>query len=192
MHLSAKHHGSSGFTLAEIAVAILVAAIFGAAAFAANQRLLMMLRDQRETTAATMMLQEHMEAFRSLTYGQVASNVLSASPSPSPASAADIVSNGTVSEAQLGTINGTLQETVTVSAYMDSNANIPPTTAAQNQWIRNSTYPTGSLQSPSSSTLSTNYDLIQVDIKLTWTGANGRSRSREMTSIFGRGNIGGN
>jgi len=178
-----------GFTLAEVLVAIAVAVLFGTAAFATNERLLLTLKAQRESTAATMMLQEQMEAFRSLTYGQVASNTVSATPSPSPASAADIVYNGTVSESQLGGITGTLSETITVSAYMDSSGNAPPTTSAQNQWIRNAAHPTGSLQSPSSSTLA-NYDLLKVDIQLSWTSANGRTRNREISSIFGKGNKG--
>ena len=180
-----------GFTLVEVGVAIAVAVIFGVAAFATNERLLLMLKSQRETTAATMMLQEHMEAFRSLSYGQVSSNTLSAQPSPSPASAADIVYNGTTSESQLGGITGSLQETISVSGYMDISGNVPPTTAAQNQWIRNSTYPQGNVTA-SSSTLAISYDLLKVDIQLSWTSANGRTRNREITSIFGRGNIGGN
>jgi type II secretory pathway pseudopilin PulG len=189
--LPASRHRSSGFTLVEVGVAIVVAVIFAAAAFATNQRLLLMLKNQRETTAATMMLQEQMEAFRSLTYAQVGSNTLSATPSPSPASAADIVYNGTASEAQLGGITGSLSETVTVSGYMDSNSNVPPTTAAKNQWVRNSSYPKGNLTAQSS-VLATNYDLLQVDIQLQWNGADGRARKREMTSLFGRGNIGAN
>jgi hypothetical protein len=35
-----------------------------------------------------------------------------------------------------------------------------------------------------------NYDLLRVDILLTWTGANGRQRSRQSSEIFGHGNIG--
>ena len=186
-----KGDARRGFTLAEVLVAIAVAVLFGTAAFATNERLLLTLRAQRESTAATMMLQERMEAFRSLTYGQVATNTVSATPSPSPASAADVVYNPTVSESVLGGITGTLQETITVSGYMDSSGNNPPTTAAQNQWIRSSANPTGSLQSPSSTTLATNYDLLKVDIQISWTGANGRTRNREMESVFGKGNIGG-
>ena len=196
MHLSARNVKSGGFSLIEVVIAILVAVIFAAAAFATNQRLLIMLKNQRETTAATMMLQEHMEAFRSLTYAQVGSNTLSAQPSPSPASAADIVYNGTASEGQLGGISGSLQETITVSGYMDSSGHTPATNPtpvpAQNQWVRNSSNPTGALQGTGSTVLATNYDLIQVDIQLTWNGADGRPRKREMTSLFGRGNIGAN
>lgn len=179
-----------GFTLVEVAIAIAVVVIFGVAAFATNERLLLMLKSQRESTAATMMLQEQMEAFRSLTYGQIAGTTVSANPSPSPSSAADIVYNGSASEAQLGGINGSLQETITVSGYMDTSGNVPPTTSAQNQWVRNSSYPTGSLQGNSSSSMATNYDLLRVDIQLSWTGANGRSRNRASSSIFGKGNKG--
>ena len=141
-----------------------------------------------------MMLQERMEALRSLSYTGLSSTSSSpsASPSPSPpTNTADVVANTTVSEAQLGGgVTGSLTETMTVSGYQDTSGNIPPTTAAQNQWIRNSTSTTGSLQPGSSSTLATSYDLLQADIQLSWTSANGRTRKREMTAIFGRGNKG--
>ena len=59
MRISLQKAGETGgFTLAETLVAIAVAAVFGAAAFATNARLLVMLKNQRENTAATMMLQE--------------------------------------------------------------------------------------------------------------------------------------
>ena len=192
MHLSINQtNEAQGFTLVEVGMAIAVAVIFGVAAFATNERLLLMLKSQRETTAASMMLQEQMEAFRSLTYGQIGSTTVSAQPSPSPASAADIVYNGTGSEAQVGGgVSGTLQETVTVSGYTDSSGNSPPTTAAQNSWTRNASYPTGTPAAGNSTISITSYDLLKVDIQLSWTSANGRTRSREVASIFGRGNKG--
>lgn len=182
------------FTLTEVLIALVVVVFFGVAVFATNARLLIALKGQRETTAASMMLQERMEAFRSISYTGLGSTTVSAtaSPSPSPPTyAADIVANSTVSETQLGGgVNGSLTETITISGYMDASGNCPPTTAAQNQWIRNSSHTSGSLQSPSSSVLATNYDLLQVDIQLSWTGSNGRPRKREMTAIFGKGNKG--
>ena len=180
--------------MAEVLIAIVVAVIFGIAAFATNARLMIALKTQRETTAASMMLQERMEALRSLSYTGLSSTSSSASASPSPSPptyTADVVANTTVSEAQLGGgVSGSLTETVTVSGYMDTAGNCPPTTAAQMQWIRNSSSPTGSLQSGYSSTLGTSYDLLQVDVQLSWTSANGRTRKREMTAIFGKGNKG--
>jgi len=185
---------ANGFTLMEVLIAVVVVVFFGIAVFATNARLLVALKGQRETTAASMMLQERMEAFRSISYTGLASTSASAtaSPSPSPPTyAADIVANTTVSESQLGGgISRSLTETIIISGYMDTAGNCPPVTAAQNQWIRNSSNITGNLQSGSSSVLATNYDLLQVDVQLQWTGANGRTRKREMTAIFGKGNKG--
>jgi hypothetical protein len=192
--LSTSKTNNGAFTLAEVLIAIVVAVIFGVSAFATNARLMIALKTQRETTAASMMLQERMEALRSLSYTGLSSTSSSpsASPSPSPPTyAADVVANTTISEAQLGGgISGSLIETITISGYMDTSGNVPPTTSAQNQWIRNSSSQTGSIQSPSSSTLASSYDLLQVDIQLSWTSANGRTRKREMTAIFGKGNKG--
>src|SRR6266404_5705876 len=183
----------TGFTLAEVLIAIVVAVIFGAAVFATNARLMISLKTQRETTAASMMLQERMEALRSLSYTGLSSTSASASASPSPSPptyTADVLADTTVSEAQLGGgINGNLTETVTVSGYMDTAGISPPTTAGSSQWVRNAANPTGNLVS-STANMGSSYDLLQVDIQLSWTSANGRTRKREMTAIFGKGNKG--
>ena len=193
MQLSLKHQQRiAGFTLAEVGVSIAVAVIFGVAAFATNERLLFMLKSQREMTAASMMLQERMEAFRSLAYSGIAnaSDTPSATTNP-PTIARDIVANTTTSEAQLGGTTGSLSETITVSGYLTTTggSGYPSDGSTTNQWVRNSTYPTGH-QASTNNSLATNYDLIQVDIQLTWTSANGRTHNREITSLFGKGNIG--
>jgi hypothetical protein len=36
----------------------------------------------------------------------------------------------------------------------------------------------------------TNYNLLQVDLLLQWTSANGRTRTRQLSAVFGKGNIG--
>src|SRR6266404_3184911 len=100
-----KRDTLTGFTLAEVLIAIAVCVIFGVAAFATNARRLIALKTQREMTAASMMLQERMEALRSLSYTGLASTSASpsASPSPSPPTyTADVVADTTVPEAQLG------------------------------------------------------------------------------------------
>jgi type II secretory pathway pseudopilin PulG len=186
MNLNKKFRSCAGFTLAEIGMAMGVAAVFGMAVFASNARLLVALKSQRESTAASMMLQEQMEAFRYLGYTGLATNTTTGT-SP-PTTAADVVATTTVSEAQLGGgLSNTLTETITVSGYMDTSGNVPPTVAAQNQWVRDSSHTTGNLVS-SSATLATAYDLLKVDIQLSWKGANGRTRNRELTSVFGKGN----
>jgi Tfp pilus assembly protein PilE len=181
----------TAFTLAEICVAIVVCLIFAGAAFAANQQLLIALRTQRETAAATMMLQERMESFRTIAYSQVASNQPSNSSDPTAWTAADIVQHSTQSEAVLGGFN----ETITVSGYLTTGGSgphpngYPGDGSTANQWVRNAQHPTGNNISTNNA-LVTTYDLIQVNILLTWTGANGRTRTRDLTAIFGKGNIG--
>lgn len=186
MKLRGKSHSSTAFTLAEVGMAMGVAIMFAAAVFASNARLMVALKSQRESTEASMMLQERMEAFRSLGYTGLATNTTTGSNPPS--TAADVVATATVSEAQLGGgLAHSLTETITVSGYMDTSGNVPPTTPAKNQWVRDSAHTTGNLVS-SSATLATNYDLLQVDLKISWTGPNGRTRTRETTAVFGKGN----
>jgi prepilin-type N-terminal cleavage/methylation domain-containing protein len=182
---------TAGFTLAEVLIALAVSVIFALAAFATNERLLLALRSQKETTAASMMLQERMEAFRGIYYSNVASTTASGTTSPATMTTGDIVQTVTTSEAQLG---ASLTETVTISGYWTSTggAGYPSDGSAANVWTRSGGSTTATLGSPSNSTLATSYDLIQVDIKLSWTSANGRTRTRELSSVFGKGNIGVN
>jgi hypothetical protein len=182
---------NGAFTLAEVLVAIGVATLFGLAAFATNERLLIALKAQKESTAASMMLQERMEGFRALAYSDASSSQPGSSPCASPCAspvltAANIVQIPTVSEAGLGTVNN-LAEKVTVSGYLLAPSGTPSTHT--NQWMRNSSNPTGN-QLDTNTSLATNYDLIKVDIELKWTGTDGRSRTRDLSAVFGKGNIG--
>ncbi|HWY39595.1 MAG TPA: hypothetical protein VNX27_02255 [Chthoniobacterales bacterium] len=183
-----KLRTADGFTIVETLMAVAVSVIFALAAFATNERLLLALRAQRESTAASMMLQQRMEAFRGIYYSNAASNVASGTTSPSTMTAADIVGTVTTSEAQLGS---SLTETVTVSGNMTTTGGTgyPGDGSTPNQWTRSggSTSPT---LAQSNSSIATNYDLIQVDIRLSWTSANGRTRNRELSSVFGKGNLG--
>jgi len=167
-----------GFTLAEVMIASAVCVLFGMAAFATNERLLVALKTQKETTAANMMLQERMETFRSFSYSNVAD--------PTYVNT-NVVQKATTSEAPLGK----LTEQITVSGYLTTagGTGYPSDASTPNQWTRNSTYPTGH-QIYSNASLATNYNLLQVDVLLTWTSANGRIRTRDLSAIFGKGNIG--
>ena len=164
--------------LAEVCVSMVLAVMFGAAAFAANNRLLMAVRDQKEQTAATMMLQERLEKFRSFSYTNIAdkdyvkNNILKQA-------------NATTSEAALNN----LTEYVTVSGYTPSGSYTPDPSNDYNRWIRDDSHRDGHEQNHNDQ-LATNYDLLKVDIVITWTGSNGRTRTRELASIFGKGNIG--
>jgi prepilin-type N-terminal cleavage/methylation domain-containing protein len=175
----------SGFTLSEVLIALAISVVFVAAVFETNGRLLLALKTQKEATAATMMLQERMEAFRSLAYSGIATNSTSATTNP-PTTAADIVANTTTSESALGN----LTETITVGPYLAS-PNAASTTTHTNSWQRNATYPTGTMtDTVGSFDLAGNYDLLKVDVQVSWTTAGGRSHTRSLSTICGRGNRG--
>lgn len=186
MRLSRKRSlARFGFTLAEVLIALAVCVLFGIAVFATNARLLLALKAQKETTAASMMLQERMEAFRGIYFANLASTTASGTTSPSTMTAQDIIQTLTTSETQLGS---TLTETVTISGFW-TTAGAAGDGSAKNVWTRNGGSTTATLGA-SNSSIASNYDLIQVDITITWTSANGRTRTRELSSVFGKGNIG--
>ena len=166
---SAVSHASAGFTFSELCITIVIAVLFGAAAFATNSRLLYALRAQKESTAATMVLQQRMESLRACSFSQVATKDYLKN---------NIFSNATGSEGPLGG----LSEQVSVGVYGD-------TTVAPIMLLRNAQH----LSSPQE--LSTNdglasYNLLQVDLLLQWTSENGRTRTRQLSAVFGKGNIG--
>ena len=141
---------TGGFTLAEVLIAIVVSVIFAVAAYATNERLLLSLKAQRETTAASMVLQERMEKFRARAYSEIANkdfvknNILTFNPSPSPsptpafppAHGASQGQNASWSEDPLNN----LKETVTVSGYQVAASPSPTPSATPsdnyNQWLR--------------------------------------------------------
>ena len=195
---------TGAFTIAEVVVAALVCVIFAVAAYATNQRLLLALKAQRESTAASMMLQERMEKFRARAYGEVTdkdfvkNNILtfnpSASPSPTPAfPPAHGASQAKYSTWSEGPLNN-LVETVTVSGYQQAVAPNPTPSVTPsdnyNQWTRSTSNGGNPQEQNHDDNLANQFDLVKVDISLTWTSANGRSRTRDLSALFGKGNIG--
>jgi len=165
---ASKSYSSSGFTLPEVLITVVAVLLFGGAAFATNQRLLLALKGQKETTAATLALQQRMESYRATSFTNLATaNYVQTS----------IVATPTGSEGPLGG----LSEQVTIGVY-PADGSTP--TVIQ----RNSTYPTGTIVSTNSN-LST-VKLLRVDELLSWTSADGRPRSRQLSTIVGIGNTG--
>ena len=175
--LFTQYHRNQAFTFVEVVVSITIAVIFGAAAFATNNRLLVALKDQKEQTAATMMLQERMEKFRSFSYTNVGTK--------------DYVKNNLVNHAYATTSEaalGNMTEYITVSGYL-ATSGYTASASDYSQWKRDSAHQDGQ-ELHGTDHLNTNYDLLKVDIVVTWTGANGRTHTRELAAIFGKGNIG--
>ena len=164
-----KRTKRAGFTFPELCVAIAVTALFGAAVFATNSRLLIALKTQKESTAATMVLQQRMESLRACSFTQVATKDYLKT---------NIFGTPTGSEGPLGNLN----EQVAVGVY--GNTAVTPI-----MLLRNPQYPTTPQELSTNDTLA-NYNLLQVDLLLQWTGADGRTRTRQLAAIFGKGNIG--
>ena len=168
-----RHLREDGFTLAEVLVTVAICLFFGLAAFETNQRLLFVLKSQKETTAAIMVLQQRKEALRALAFTEIATT----------ATLKDTIKVPTGSEAPLGNLN----EKVTVSLDTSdaSYANPSPTPTVL---LRNPQHTDPQIVTQNNNLSS--YDLLRVDILLTWTSANGRQRSRQSSELFGHGNIG--
>jgi len=166
-----QRHRQHGFTLAETLVGLAVVALFGAAAFATSSRLLLTLKSQKESTAATTALQERKESLRSIAFPSIAdANYIYD----------NIFTNPTKSEGPLGS----LSETVTVDAYATP-------TGSPTVLLRNSQYPSCHIVSSNSNLSYPSQSVLRVDVVLTWTSANGRSRTRQFSEIFTYpGNVG--
>jgi Tfp pilus assembly protein PilE len=196
--VSTRTRSFAGFTIAEVMIAAAVCVMFGAAAFATNQRLLLALRSQKETTAATMALQWRMETFlRGTGFSNISqesylkNQVLNVRTTT--------LSNGTVVDpfAPLKSVT----EQITVGPYWGGDPALPspvpsplPANLSPTAILWNSANPNGldvsvnpNLGPPPP--LGIGPTLLKVDILLTWTGAGGRSRSRQLSSVFGIGNI---
>jgi type II secretory pathway pseudopilin PulG len=163
-----KHRNQAGFTFTELCIAMVVCLLFGAAVFATNSRLLLALKTQKESTAATMVLQQRMESLRAASYSQVADKDYLKNT---------IFSSSTGSDDPLGNLN----EQVAVGVYGDTS--ITPI-----MLLRDPQHQTP--QTLSNNDNLTNYNLLQVDLLLQWTSSNGRLRTRQLSAIFGKGNIG--
>lgn|SRR5689334_16678533 len=162
-----------GFTLAEVLVTVSVCVLFGLATFQTNQRLLLALSSQKETTAAIMVLQERKETLRAMAFTDIATGD----------TLKNVLNNPTGSERPLGN----LTEKITVSVDPnDTNYTSPSPTPTV-------LYRDAQSSGPHKVTENTNLpncNLLRVDILLTWTSANGRLRSRQTSELFGHGNIG--
>ena len=160
---------AAAFTFTELCVTIVIAVLFGAAAFATNSRLLYALRTQKESTAATMVLQQRMESLRACSFTQVATKDYLET---------NIFNAATGSEGPLSNLN----EQVSVGVYGD-------TTVAPVMLLRNAQHQSSPQELSTNDNL-TNYNLLQVDLVLQWTSENGRTRTRQLSAVFGKGNIG--
>lgn len=166
--VESKRH-LAGFSFPELCIAVAVTALFGAAIFMTNSRLLIALKMQKETTAAIMALQQRMESLRACSFTQIATADYLAN---------NIFNTPTGSEGPLGS----LSEQAAVGVY--GNTTVIPIVLLRN------TQNSNTVQALSTNSNLTNYNLLQVDLVVQWISANGRTRTRQLSAVFGKGNIG--
>src|SRR4029079_6048192 len=76
---------------------------------------------------------------------------------------------------------GELRETVTVSGYTTTagGAGYPTDGSQTHQWVRDTTGSGIPVKQAGNPNLTANYNIIKVDILITWKSTNGRTRTRE-------------
>ena len=161
MKLSPKCH-SSGTTLVEVLVAVLLVAIFFASIFELNAVCLRCIDASKESLAAVQSVQDRSEVLRNLAFSDLTStsfvqNLMNTAANPAPFS-------------QKAT------EIVTISKY--------PTPSGVTQFTR---APDGTVTTDSTATdLGTG--LLKVDVQVSWTmTVGGRSRIEQTSSIISNG-----
>ena len=116
-----------------------------------------------------MVLQQRMESLRACSFTQIATKDYLKT---------NIFSSTTGSEGPLGSLN----EQIAVGVYGD-------TSVAPIILLRNAQHSNNPQELSTNDNLA-NYTLLQVDLLLQWAGANGKTRTRQLSAIFGKGNIG--
>ena len=170
-----------------------VVALFGLATFATNQRLLLALKSQKETTAASLAMQWRMEMFRGIAFSDIADkdyvktniltvrNPLDGSGNP----ILDQYGNAINPFAALGSIT----EQLTIGVYPADGS-----TNTVLSWDK--LHPTGQEISVNTNLLSEvtsgAVKMMKVDVLETWISAGGRQRQRQLSTIVTIGNIAGN
>ena len=199
MRLIPAKNSPDGFSLADCCLAIGVVAIFGMAAFAANQRLLAAAKSQAETVAATMAMQWRMETFRKTGFSDIGSagtatdyvmtNILTLRNPKDPNGniIRDVDGNPIDPFAGMGSQSTSFEERFTISPFLSDGSLGNPTTLS---WDRN--HPSGRyIGTPNANLLNDASDsgMLKVDVLEIWAGTNGRSRQRQLSTIVTRGNI---
>ena len=190
---STRRRSLPGFTLAEVALAMAVVALFGLATFATNQRLLLALKSQKETTAASLAMQWRMEMFRGIAFSDIAdkdyvkTNILTVRH-PLDGSGNPILDQYGNTIDPFGAL-GSITEQMTIGVYPADGS-----TNTVLSWDK--LHPTGQEISVNANLLSQvttgAVKMMKVDVLETWTSGNGRQRQRQLSTIVTIGNVAGN
>ena len=157
----------AGWTLAEAIVSLGVLGLGISGILVINSRVLGQTRSTRQTAAATHALQERIDAVRHASWTQVSDTAY--------LSGTLLATASTAGEKLPGLI-----EQVNVVTY-------PPTGAAANSVCRNADGSRTILST--NATMDTDAEAVSVLVRLTWSGANGTTRTRENMTVLAKGGI---
>lgn len=159
---------SGAFTYIENVVATTIVALSFAALFTLNSQCLYVLNSGREALNASQALQDRMEQLRSARWAQVTT-----------ASGATSISTFLSSAVSSAAFLDKTIETIKITGYPAPATGSAPTFSVvrQNGAVTSS----GSAQSAFAT-----YDLVRIDVTLSWTAAPGnRLRSQQITTLWG-------
>jgi IS5 family transposase len=156
----------AGYAMVEANIAIALVGSFISGMVVVNGNLLGMLKSMKESSASTQALQERVEQMRIANWAQITdANYVSTK----------LMNSSTASSNALAGV----VETITISAYPD------PTVTAAVKVKR---------QGAATQVVAANSDLddqrmVQLQVELTWTGAEKRPHSRATTALIAKGGI---
>ena len=163
--LPAKALSAGAFTFLEVLIGMTILVWFLASLYVAGFRVTQLLEAQREVVAASQLIQERTEQFRSTSYSQLTNAAYVQ---------ASVLNTPTNSEAVLHS----LVEVLTVSAY-------PPASSTPIQVTRQQDVATGNSTNSALATVAA----VRLDYQLSWLSQRGTTRTRQISTIVANGGI---
>jgi hypothetical protein len=156
----------AGYAMVEANIAIALVGSFISGMAVVNGSLLGMLKSMKESSASTQALQERVEQMRIANWPQITSATYVSG---------SLMNTSTASSNALADA----VETITISAYPD------PTVTAAVKVKRQG----GSTQVVSANSELDDQRMVQLQVELTWTGAEKRPRTKATTALIAKGGI---
>ena len=196
MHATRSKDGEDGFTLIEVMVAAILAAIFFASLFELNAMCLRFIDSSKESLAALQSVQDRAEALRNLAFYDLTRTGCSACVPVSPATTCvtiPCVHDLMATAPNPAPISQRFTEVVTISKYSLANPSPPASGVTQFTRAPDGTVTTNSLTTEDATCSTgaagcTQWGLAKVDVQVSWTTTlGGRARTEQTSCIVSNG-----
>jgi len=167
----------AGTTLLEAVMSIGLVGMVAVAVFAMNGQVMALVKSNQQTSASSLIIQQRAEQLRIATWPQVIDKTyLTTFMGNLPLSGLSI--------------QGTLTEIITITAYPDSKAAMPiQIQRSGSGQITDTSSQMASTLGSSTSTSLASMSMVRVDFSLTYTGQNGQTRRRESSTLISRSGV---